>query len=172
MVFITKRSLKEKKEKIQSAVEEFSESSVEQTHVPESTELNQGKESVESSSPSEQPEASLSAVQLSDDGQLKDKQSSKSVIYQKIERILEEDLGDLYLKMDAAHQRIFKEEGEKTVRQIERVILTGKSVLSRITELIRRWLKLIPGVNKFFIEQEAKIKADKILEALKPHHHA
>jgi len=25
------------------------------------------------------------------------------------------------------------------------------------------WLKILPGVNKFFLEQEAKIKTDKIL---------
>ncbi len=97
--------------------------------------------------------------------------ASKSAIYQKIENILEEDLGDLYLKMDAAHQRIFKEEGEKTVRQIEHILESGKAVISRITELIKRWLRFIPGVNKFFIEQEAKIKADKILNSIKPHNY-
>jgi len=26
------------------------------------------------------------------------------------------------------------------------------------------WLKLIPGVNKFFLEQEAKIKTDEVLK--------
>jgi hypothetical protein len=33
----------------------------------------------------------------------------------------------------------------------------------KIFVLIRAWLKIIPGVNRFFLEQEAKIKTDKIL---------
>jgi hypothetical protein len=94
----------------------------------------------------------------------------KSKIYRQIESVLEEDLEDIYFKLDAAHQRIFKEEGETTAHQIERVIAGGKSVVAKITELIKRWLGLLPGLNKFFIEQEAKIKADKILNAVKPHH--
>jgi len=30
--------------------------------------------------------------------------------------------------------------------------------------LIKKWLLLIPGVNKYFLEQEAKIKADEIVK--------
>ena len=29
--------------------------------------------------------------------------------------------------------------------------------------LIREWLKVIPGINKFFLEQTVKIKTDKII---------
>jgi hypothetical protein len=38
-----------------------------------------------------------------------------------------------------------------------------KIKVNKIIDLIRRWLKLIPGINKFFLEQEVKIKADKII---------
>jgi len=58
---------------------------------------------------------------------------------------------------------MFKEEGERTARQIENVIAIGKSMAVKILELLKNWLRLIPGVNKFFLEQEAKIKTDKIL---------
>ena len=44
------------------------------------------------------------------------------------------------------------------------MIETGKAVGRKILKLIRSWLKLIPGVNKFFLEQEAKIKTDKIVD--------
>ena len=91
-----------------------------------------------------------------------------SLVSQKIERILEEDLADLYFSLDEGHRGIFKEEGERTARQIELVIQRGKSVMVRVIELIKHWLKFIPGVNKFFIEQEAKIKAEKILQDLQP----
>jgi len=95
-------------------------------------------------------------------------QNASSLASQKIERILEENLADLYFSLDEGHRRIFKEEGEKTAQQIEMVIKRGKSVLVKIIELIKHWFKLIPGVNKFFIEQEAKIKAEKILQDLQP----
>jgi len=34
----------------------------------------------------------------------------------------------------------------------------------KVLHLIRDWLKIIPGINKYFLEQEAKIKTDKIIE--------
>ena len=33
-----------------------------------------------------------------------------------------------------------------------------------VVHLIREWLLVIPGVNAFFLEQEAKIKTDRILQ--------
>ena len=39
-----------------------------------------------------------------------------------------------------------------------------KIQVKKIFILIISWLKIIPGVNKFFLEQEAKIKADRILD--------
>jgi hypothetical protein len=31
-------------------------------------------------------------------------------------------------------------------------------------DVIKRWLSIIPGINKFFLEQDAKIKAEKIIK--------
>ncbi len=90
--------------------------------------------------------------------------AAKSPQYQRIESILEEDLGDLYFQMDEAHRKMFREEGEKTVREIDRLILSAKATVSKVLYLIRRWLMLIPGVNKFFLEQEAKIKTDRVMK--------
>jgi len=89
--------------------------------------------------------------------------SQKSINLQKIERVMEENMETIFFKMDDAHRRMFKEEGERTARQIENVIAIGKSMAVKILELLKNWLRLIPGVNKFFLEQEAKIKTDKIL---------
>ena len=88
----------------------------------------------------------------------------KSINLQKIERVMESDLEEVFINMDEAHRRMFKEEGERTARQIEAVVNSGKSVAVKVLELLKRWLRLIPGVNKFFLEQEAKIKTDKILK--------
>ena len=71
--------------------------------------------------------------------------------------------------MDEAHRRMFREEGERVAREIEAIIHTGRAIAVKVLELIKRWLRLIPGVNKFFLEQEAKIKTDKIIK-INTHH--
>ncbi len=87
----------------------------------------------------------------------------KSETLVKIEKILEEDLERFYFSMPAEQRKLFKEKGEETASKIEKMIETGKTVGRKILKLIRDWLKLIPGVNKFFLEQEAKIKTDKVV---------
>jgi hypothetical protein len=87
----------------------------------------------------------------------------KSETLVRIEKILEEDLNDIYFKMPQKKQEEFKEKGEEAASKIEKMVEAGKTVAKKILKLIREWLKLIPGVNKFFLEQEAKIKTDKIV---------
>ena len=41
--------------------------------------------------------------------------------------------------------------------------------IKKIFELLLQWLKLLPGVNKFFLEQEAKIKVDQIMSLREQH---
>jgi len=81
----------------------------------------------------------------------------------KIEKILEEDIGDLYLKMPPEKQQEFKIEGENASRAINVILSSAKVKANKIIQIIKKWLSLIPGVNKFFLEQEVKIKTDKIL---------
>lgn len=83
--------------------------------------------------------------------------------YLQIERLLESDLLPLYQTMSLADQMAFKVKGEETVIKIQQVLAKPKISIGQIIDLIRDWLKLIPGVNKFFIEQEAKIKADRLV---------
>lgn len=85
-------------------------------------------------------------------------------LMEKIEKVLEEDLGDVYLKMTPDEQRIFKEKGEETASKIRILIQRFRIRVKEILKLIKEWLNAIPGVNKFFLEQESKIKTDKILE--------
>lgn len=89
---------------------------------------------------------------------------SKSPLHQDIEAILEENLEDLYFAMDEEHQQELKKKGEETASRIIKLIETAKATFKKIFNLIKSWLKMIPGVSKFFIEQEAKIKADRIME--------
>ncbi|NQV90740.1 hypothetical protein HQ487_05060 [Candidatus Uhrbacteria bacterium] len=82
---------------------------------------------------------------------------------EEIEDILEEDLKELYVAMPADKQAEFREKGEETRSRIRVLVGSAKVNAKKIFGLIRSWLQIVPGVNKFFLEQEAKIKTDKIL---------
>jgi hypothetical protein len=83
---------------------------------------------------------------------------------QAIDMILSEGLNEVFLKMNAAQQQEFKKRGEETVKKINSLLDKTKVKAGKIIDLIRAWLRLIPGINRFFLEQEAKIKADKIIK--------
>jgi hypothetical protein len=96
--------------------------------------------------------------------------SAKSVISEyeerekQIENFLARDLEEIYLGLPLDKQVEFRKEGEETARKINKLLEKTKINLGKIVNLIRKWLSLIPGVNKFFLEQEAKIKADEIVK--------
>lgn len=87
----------------------------------------------------------------------------KDLKLQQVEDILAEDLDEIYQQLPAEKRREFKMKGEEAANKIVVLISQIKFKFSEIWEIIRSWLKLIPGVNKFFIEQEAKLKTDKII---------
>lgn len=92
---------------------------------------------------------------------------SDQELMKKIDGILSEGLTDVFLKMDANKQKLFQAEGEKTVLKIKELLSHTRFKVKKVIELIRKWLKIIPGVNRYFLEQEAKIKADKIIKLKK-----
>lgn len=82
---------------------------------------------------------------------------------EEIDDILEEDLKDLYVAMPPDKQVEFRQKGEEARSKIRELVSSAKVNAKKVFALIRGWLKIIPGVNRFFLEQEAKIKTDKIL---------
>jgi len=90
--------------------------------------------------------------------------ASREARQKQVENILESDLEEMYLKLAPEKQREFKSKGEETARQINTLLDQAKVKMGKIISLIKRWLSLLPGVNRFFLEQEAKIKADKIIK--------
>ncbi len=88
----------------------------------------------------------------------------KSEDLQQIEKILSVGLDDLYQSLSEIRKSEFKQKGEETARAVERLMKSAKIKVGKIVKLIVDWLKMIPGVNKFFLEQESKIKADRLLE--------
>ncbi len=92
---------------------------------------------------------------------------SVTPLQSKIENILQEDLVELYCELSPADQQKFKLTGEETASKISQLLTAVKVKVQEIIKLLIDWLKFLPGVNKYFIEQEAKIKADKILRLKK-----
>jgi len=82
---------------------------------------------------------------------------------QEVEQILADGLQELYMSLPPAEQQKFKIEGEKAAREVVGLLGQVKVKIDQIISVIRHWLVSLPGVNKFFIEQEAKIKAQKLL---------
>ncbi|PKL72510.1 hypothetical protein CVV26_01315 [Candidatus Kuenenbacteria bacterium HGW-Kuenenbacteria-1] len=91
----------------------------------------------------------------------------KSETRQTIEKILSEDLEDIFFKLPLEKQEEIQEKKEEISFKIEEIINGVKIKISKIFKLIKEWLKLIPGVNNFFLEQETKIKIDGIIELSK-----
>lgn len=82
----------------------------------------------------------------------------------KIEKILESGLGDQFAKLSPIAKQEFKIKGEETAIKIKDLMQSTHIKIKKILYLIIEWLKILPGVNKFFLEQEAKIKTDLLVE--------
>lgn len=80
-----------------------------------------------------------------------------------IEIILAKNLEDIYVNMPVSKQQEFRIAGEKTAKEINGLLSGTKVKLKKIVDLIKKWLSLVPGINKFFLDQESKIKADELL---------
>lgn len=90
--------------------------------------------------------------------------SSNKARAKAIDGILSDGLHEVFLQMDSNRQKEFKRVGEETTAKINILLDKAKVKVDKIIDLIRRWLKLIPRINSFFLEQEVKIKADKIIK--------
>ena len=84
-----------------------------------------------------------------------------------IENILAEGLEGAYHHMQPNDKENFKKQGEVIATTIQKILHETKQQVQKIFQLILSWLRALPRVNKFFLEQEAKIKTDKII-ALAP----
>lgn len=82
----------------------------------------------------------------------------------RVEKIMEDGLGSYYDRLSPQAKVQFKRKGEETAVEISLMVRSLKVKMHRVLRLLRDWLLTIPGVNKFFLEQEAKIKTDRILE--------
>lgn len=81
----------------------------------------------------------------------------------KVENILAENMDKVFLSLDAPTQMIFKNKGEEVAKKINVLLQSGQVKIKKVLDLILEWLRVIPKINKHFLQQEAKIKADQIM---------
>lgn len=94
-------------------------------------------------------------------------QRAKKEREEQIEKVLAEDLDDIFISLPKEKQLEFKLAGEKTAIEINTLLDRTKVKVKKIISLIKKWLLIIPGINVFFLEQEAKIKTDEIMKLKK-----
>ncbi|MFA6446865.1 MAG: hypothetical protein WCW31_01250 [Patescibacteria group bacterium] len=88
----------------------------------------------------------------------------KDPVLVEIEGILEKDLKDIFMSLPAETKPLFKQKGEQIAKAITDAIKLNRLNSDEIMGMIFDWLKLIPGVNLGYLEQEAGLKTRKILE--------
>jgi len=134
-----------------------------------------GVENIPEKSPESKPERSIQASQEKNNnasasvslpntvGQAPASVSNQEIVLKKVENILASGMEQAFLTMDAATQAKFKVKGEETAKKISTLMQKTKLKAKEVVNLILEWLRIIPKVNKFYIEQEAKIKTDHIM---------
>lgn len=81
----------------------------------------------------------------------------------RVERVLEDGLVDEYLALSPDARQRFKQEGERVATRIREMMDRSKVKVKEVLTLILGWLRIIPKPNKWFLEQEAKIKTDRVM---------
>lgn len=87
----------------------------------------------------------------------------RDALTKEVEHILEEGLEEAFRALPPMEREKFKLKGEETARAIRDMLRGTKVAIKKMFLLILEWLALLPGINRFFLEQEAKIKTDKLM---------
>lgn len=88
----------------------------------------------------------------------------KDDVYEEVEKIVEDGLGAFVETMEPSARERFLKKGRDVTAIIAGMVRSMHIKTKEVFRLLKEWLLTIPGVNKFFLEQEVKIKTDRILE--------
>lgn len=80
-----------------------------------------------------------------------------------VEGILSDGLGEVYKALPKDRQLVFRQKGEEIANKITDMIIYGKAKAKEVWKLVMEWLGSLPGINKYFLEQEMKIKTDRVM---------
>lgn len=96
----------------------------------------------------------------------------KDPVRMKVERILEDNLWDLYRTLPQGSRAKFKEQGEALAATLRGSLDLPKFRADDAYTAVAKWLKTIPRVNPYFLQQEAKIKTDRYVKLRREHEEA
>ena len=134
---------------------------------PKPAELEPSQEALSQREAAEAPSVLVSqpglAIPLAEEA-VPSSSRDKDLLERGIESVLEEDLQEIFWTLPADQQVTFKIQSENTASKIHQLLQQATVKTQEIFNLIVNWLKTLPGINIFFIEQEAKIKTDKIMK--------
>lgn len=80
-----------------------------------------------------------------------------------VENKLSDGLWDAYKSMDPGLRARFKAEGERIAAVARDGIVSGRLATEKILDMIVKWLRMIPRVDRWFLVQDAKLKTDAIV---------
>ena len=83
-----------------------------------------------------------------------------------MERILEEDLREIYFSMSNPARDKFRALGEELARRLHGLASSGSARPNAVHRLVDRWLTLIPDLNAFWLFQAGKIKTDRLIKEM------
>jgi hypothetical protein len=89
-----------------------------------------------------------------------------------VQKILEDGLEEAIVTMPEEAKQRFLQKGKEIGTIVADMVRRYKVEVKRVLHLLKDWLTTIPGVNRFFLEKEAKIKTDRILELERVRHAA
>lgn len=81
-----------------------------------------------------------------------------------IENILSENISNIYNELSDAQKRVFRQKGEEAALKIKGLLKKARVAAHEILNIIKEWLQTLPRISHYFLEQESKIKTDKILQ--------
>lgn len=138
--------------------------------VPENTveQVEVGRETEPSSEQEQAPAAVVESGAAQEVAEPADMPSAPAVavkdeLRMQVERALEDKLWEIYLALPEGPRQRFKEGGEICATELRELAEKSRVNPRNVLTLIKKWLKLIPVVNKWFLWQEAKIKTDKFM---------
>jgi len=131
---------------------------VDKNSSPEVSYVEKTEESIEIQLPHIAPVTSAPVIEQKD-------KNDADIEVKKIESVLEEGMKEIYISLPEEKKKEFKSKGESVARQINAILHATKKKMGEIISLIISWLKIIPGVSRFFVEQQAVLKAQKLLNS-------
>jgi len=90
--------------------------------------------------------------------------AGKSEMQKQIEDTLALGLESVYVALPPEKQKLFQQSGERTASEVEALLAQPKPDIHKLHDVISAWLSSIDGLNKYFLEQDLKIKMDLLLK--------